>query len=83
MIVTQSEVVDISATNHSFTLKTTAIKNNTATDGTIVATLRFDGAARPWFVRAGDYLLGDFVSVTKAGSTLTAANAMIGVSDRV
>lgn len=79
----RSEVVDISSGTHTFTIKTiTALYNNSGAAGTIVAKLYGDSAARPWKVTAGQYLLGRFVSVSNggAGTTLTAANDIIGVT---
>jgi hypothetical protein len=76
----RSEVVDISGGAHTFTLKVQAIYCGAA--GTVVAKLRGDGAARTWKgIAAGSYLYGDFESVSNggAGTTLTAANDMIGV----
>lgn len=77
----RSEVVDISSTDHTFTIKNiTAIKNNSGVSGTVVARLWGDNADRTWKVASGELLLGRFKSVTRTGTTLTTANDLIGVT---
>jgi hypothetical protein len=76
-VVHMSEAVDISSTDHTFVLKTTAIYCGGA--GNLIARLRGDSTDRTWVVQAGQYVLGDFLKVTR---TSTTATAMIGVRDR-
>lgn len=75
----RSEVVDISSANYTFSSKAiTAIYCNAA--GTVIGRLVGDAADSTWVVTASQYLLGRFKSVTKVGTTLTAAGNMVGVT---
>lgn len=75
----RSETVDISAATYVFTSKKiTAIYCNAP--GTVIGRLWGDAADSTWVVTASQYLLGCFKSVTKAGTTLTAAGNMVGVT---
>jgi hypothetical protein len=47
--------------------------------GTIMAALRQSSTVRPWVVTAGATLLGDFRLIQQSGTTLVAANDMIGL----
>lgn len=76
-----SEVVNISSTDHTFTSPSiVALHNATSAGGTVVAQLMNDATSRPWFIPAGGYVYGCFKKVIKAGTTLTAASAIIGVT---
>lgn len=74
----RSEVVDVSSADHDFSIAVDAIYCGAA--GTVVAKLRGDSAAREWTVAAYQYLLGDWETVEKVGTTLTGAGEMIGVA---
>lgn len=72
----RSEAVDISSTDHTFTIKriTGIYVGGT---GNIVATLYGDSGARTYAVTAGQILLGMFGSVTRTNTTAT---GLIGLS---
>lgn len=72
-----SEVVDISADDHSFNARVQAIRCNEA--GDVVAKLRGDSASNTYTVVAGEVLIGEFISVTKTGTTITTAGALVGL----
>ena len=72
-----SEVVDVSAGDHTFTKRIHAIRCDAA--GTVVAKLREDTTANPYNVAAGEVLIGEFVTVEKVGTTVTAAGALVGL----
>lgn len=63
----ESELVDISSTDHTFTKQTLAIVSSGA--GTIVAQLRGDSTSRSWPVVAGIPLPGNFSKIVRAGTT--------------
>jgi hypothetical protein len=71
-----SEVVDISVDSHTFTAVVHALRSDEA--GTVIAKLRDDAAARTFTVAAGEVLVGQFTSVTKTGTTVTTAGALVG-----
>jgi len=76
LVPVASEVVDISATDHTFAASIHALRSDGF--GTVVATLRDDSVARTYTVAAGEVLVGQFTSVTKVGTTVTTAGALIG-----
>jgi hypothetical protein len=63
------EIVDISATDHTFASKVAAIYCGTA--GNVVVRLRGGSADRTIAVQAGSYLYGDFTIVRKTNTTAT------------
>jgi len=74
----KTEVVDIGAGDHVFAAPhVTAIYCNAT--GTVSAKMRGDSAFLPYQVFPGKELLGDWVAVEKAGTSLTNANDMIGL----
>ena len=73
-----SEVVDVSAADHTFTKRIQAIRCNEA--GNVVARLRDDASANTYTVVAGEVLIGEYISVTRTGTTITTAGALVGLS---
>ena len=77
----KSEVVDISSTDYTFTsLTISALHNATSSGGTVVAKLLGDTGNSTWYIAAGKSVPGCFAKVIKSGTSLTAANAIIGLT---
>lgn len=77
----RTEVVNIAAADHTFTIKTIgALHNATAAGGTVTARLSGDAADSVWYIPAGGIVYGSFAIVRKVGTSLSAANAMLGLS---
>lgn len=76
----KTEVVDISTTDHTFTLKVQSIYCNAT--GTLIVELKgdADGTSRPYEVTQGQVLFGAFRKVVLSGTSaaLQAANKLIG-----
>lgn len=78
----RSEVVDISSTDHVFvSANICALHNTTAAAGTVVARLAGDGTTNStWRLAAGTVVYGAFVRVVRSGTSLTTAEAILGLS---
>lgn len=77
----RSEVVDISAADHTFAIKTICgLHNATAAGGTVTAKLGADSGNSIWYIPAGGSVYGAFTTVIRTGTSLTAANAIRGFS---
>ena len=78
----RSEIVDISSTDHTFTIQTiTRLHNATNTAGTVVVRLRGDGTTNSnRYIPAGGVIDGFFAMVVRSGTSLTATGAIVGTS---
>lgn len=77
----RKEVVDISAADHTFVIKTiTALHNATASGGTVVVQMHGEETASNRYIPAGGSVPGMFAKVVRSGTALTAAGALVGLS---
>ena len=77
----RSEVVNIASTDHTFTIKTISeLHNATAAGGTVTVRLQGDASDSIWYIPSGWTIYGMFQVVRKTGTTLSAANALLGLS---
>lgn len=72
-----SEVADISSDDHTFTARIQALRANEA--GDVVLRYRDDASDVTYTVAAGEVLVGEFTQVTRTGTTVTTAGALVGL----
>ena len=77
----RSETVNISSTDHTFAIKSIGeLHNATAAGGTVTVRLVGDAADSVWYIPSGWTIYGMFSIVRKTGTSLVAANALLGLS---